>query len=341
MLGLWSILFQHRVKSGVVLAIGGLLWFFLTVDVIMPYFSPTGRPLLIGRFSELGDGPVQVLLTILSHPLQFLHNYVLEPRHIAYLRILLIPALFLPLLAPWVLIIALPPLLLNLISGNVQMYSGLYQYNAEIVPILLFATIEAIRIVLWISRYCVSYLQECSSTLTRLLKWPTPNLHNSWLRIGEPFFLCLLLGSSLASALHYDRTFFGKLPFSVDFVWPTTSSHTQLAEQFVKQIPPTASVSAQSSLVPHVSHREAIYLFPYVSDEAEYIFLDTTSDIYPYMTIDAYKRAVQAVLCHGQYGIVQQQDGLILLKRGLTPPSRAVQQEIISPLDSTEGARNR
>jgi uncharacterized membrane protein len=328
MLGLWSTILQHRWRSGLVLVVGGLLWFFLAVSVIMPHFSPTGRPLLIERFSELGSGPVQVLLTIVSHPLDFLRHYVFEPQHSAYLRILFIPALFLPVLAPWVMVTALPALLLNLMSGRPQMYSGLYQYNAEIVPILLFATIEALRQVLWIGRFCASYLQAKCSILARLRVWPAVSLDNLWSRRGEKLVLCLLWGLSLVSALHYDRKFFGKLPFSTNFVWPTTSSHTRLAEQFVMQITPTASVSAQSALVPHISQREAIYLFPYVSDKSEYIFLDTTSDIYPYVTLQEYQQAVQAVLSSGQYGIVRQEDGLLLLKRGLPPPSHAMQQSI-------------
>jgi hypothetical protein len=62
-------------------------------------------------------------------------------------------------------------------------------------------------------------------------------------------------------------------------------------------------------------------LFPYASDSAEYIFLDTTSDIYPYFGVGAYNRAVQKVLASGHYGVLAQDDGFILLKRGLSPPS--------------------
>src|SRR5947207_1376954 len=64
MLGLWSIILQHRWRSGLVLVIFGLLWFFLAVDIIMPYFSPTGHPLLITRFSSLGSGPWQIAFGI-------------------------------------------------------------------------------------------------------------------------------------------------------------------------------------------------------------------------------------------------------------------------------------
>jgi len=131
----------------------------------------------------------------------------------------------------------------------------------------------------------------------------------------------MLLGSALASSLRYDCNFHGNLPFSTNFAWPSVSSHTVMAQRFVRMVPPKAAVSAQSQLVPHLSERRAIYLFPYASDSAEYIFLDTTSDIYPYNDSSAYERAVQAVFTSGSYGILAWNDGLLLLKRDWPPPT--------------------
>ncbi len=52
------------------------------------------------------------------------------------------------------------------------------------------------------------------------------------------------------------------LPLSPGFMWPQKTAHVALAQAFLRQIPPQASLSAQSSLVPHMSHRTDIYLFP-------------------------------------------------------------------------------
>jgi uncharacterized membrane protein len=352
MLGFWSIILQHRWRSGLVLAVVGLLWFFLAVDVIMPYFSPTGHPLLITRFDALGSGPLQIACSIVCHPLVFLRQYVFESGHRAYLRLLFIPALFLPLLAPWVTVIALPSLLLNLASSQSQMYSGLFHYNAEIVPILLFATIEAIVVLIHLVRHAVRLSRggiwesvgaaacPCPGSSRHgqgrrgnglsLPSAPTeyPSSFSKYLplkgrRIWRVDLICLmaLLGLTLASSLHYDFTFHGNLPFSTNFAWPTVSPHVVRIQQFVHIIPPTVSVSAQSHLVPHISERRDIYLFPYASDSAEYIFLDTTGDIYPYNDSGAYERAIRVVLSSGQYGVLAWDDGLLLLKRGLPPPT--------------------
>ena len=304
MLGFWSLILQHRWRSGLVLAVAGLLWFFLTVDVIMPYFSPTGHPLLLARFGALGSGPLQIACNIVRHPLAFLQQYVFETGHRAYLRLLFIPALFLPLLAPWVTVIALPSLLLNLVSSQSQMYSGLFHYNAEIVPILLFATIEAIVVLI---------------RLGRLITWRL-----------ELVWLTMLLGLTLVSSLHYDFTFHGNLPFATNFIWPTVSPHVARIQQFIDIIPPAASVSAQSHIVPHISERRDIYLFPYGSDSVEYIFLDTTGDVYPYYDSSAYESVVRMVLSSGQYGILASDDGLLLLKRGLPPPTASTLNRLFS-----------
>ncbi|GCE17272.1 DUF2079 domain-containing protein [Dictyobacter kobayashii] len=40
--GLWSVIFQRRWKSGLAVALLGIVWFVVATNVIMPYFSPTG-----------------------------------------------------------------------------------------------------------------------------------------------------------------------------------------------------------------------------------------------------------------------------------------------------------
>ena len=94
-------------------------------------------------------------------------------------------------------------------------------------------------------------------------------------------------------------------------------------------IPESASVSAQSSLVPHISERKSIYLFPYQDTSADYIFLDTTSYFYPFQSSYSYISEVKNVLMGGNYGVVAAQDGYLLLKRGLPAPG-------ISPLSPVQ-----
>ncbi len=317
MFGFWSLLFQRRRYVGLALVLLGLLWFWLAFDIIMPHFSPTGQPLLLSRYSDLGQGPVQAIVTIFRDPKTFLGQYVLDNGHLAYLRILFFPAVFLPLLAPWMLILAVPSLLINMTSSSAQMYSGLFQYNAEIVPILIIATIEALVLLLWLM-----HLIEAEWKLVRARTRLTTKGFSRWLFIQRPcqaisnYILLVPLGLALFSSIRYDDLYHGHLPFSQNFHWPVLSAHLALAQQFIDKIPPDTSVSAQSQLVPHLSHRADIYLFPYAANQSQYIFLDVTSDVYPYYGFNDYLQGVEDILSSGQYDIVAAQDGYLLLRHG-------------------------
>ena len=314
MFGLWSILFQQRWRSGLALTLLALGWAVVSFFVIPHVFSPTGHSLVASRYASLGQTPLEIARTLLLHPFGVLKQHVLEHSHFFYLRLLLTPAGYLPLLAPWVLVLAAPSLAVNLLSSDSNMYSGFYQYNAEIVPVLIFATIEAMVLILWLVQWGIGWLSErkvvssTSGVRTRRLSY--------WV---HAVLLAGLVGLVLFNVVKADYAR-GTMPFSLGFRWPVASAHTELAQHFIDMIPAEASVSAQSALVPHLSHRAHIYLFPYADDYADYVFLDVTSDIYPFYSHD-YIAAVKRVLLSGDYGILAAQDGYLLLKRGLPAPS--------------------
>jgi len=324
--GLWSMLFQHRLRSGGALVLLAIAWIGL-VFLSFHIFSPTGHSLLTSRYSYLGNSPLAIVKNLLLHPKTLLKQHVLDPSHRQYLNLLLAPASFLPLLAPWVLVLAVPSIALNLLSSDPNQYTGLFQYNAEIVPILIFATIEALVLILWLVQWGINQYAERS-------KKPEPAENQnpvalapsgqpsrwSWTR---PVLLGTITGLLLLNIIRLNSTL-GTLPYSQGFTWPEPTPHTELAQRFIDMIPPTASVSAQSNLVPHISHRSDIYLFPYDDDRADYIFLDVTGYTYPYFSYP-YNVEVKKLLLSGKYGVVAAQDGYLLLKRGLPPPGMSPQ----------------
>ncbi len=269
--GLWSILFQHRWRSGLGLVALATAW--VVVELLMfRLFSPTGRPLLASRYAYLGSGPLQIVLHIVRHPLSMLHQHVLEHNHLQYLRTLLGPAGYLPLLAPWVLVLAVPSMALNLFSADLNQYLGIFQYSAEIVPVLIFATIEAIVVIIWLAQWFVRRIRE-QNEQAQVQVGEKP-VAASWRleRWIRPASLVVLLGFVLFNVVSVDFTY-GALPFSRGFGWPHVTAHDALAQRFIEMIPASASVSAQSTLVPHISERTNIYQFPYDDDNANYIFL--------------------------------------------------------------------
>jgi uncharacterized membrane protein len=331
MIGLWSLVFQRRWLSGGGLALLACCWFLLGYYVIMPHFSPTGHPLLISRYNDVGESPIGLVKNILFHPLVFIKTYIWERNHFAYIHVLLGPAgyiprlngdplFYLPLFAPWVMVLAAPVLLINLVSSNAQMYSGLFHYSAEIVPIIIFAVIESLVLMMWVARVCFMVLVRLGEDIVQSMGKISLRIQ-VWGHAASIGLLILLALGILASSIRSDYYFHGQLPFSQGFSWPQSSAHLALAQHFIDQIPQDASVSAQTKLVPHMSQREFIYMFPYEDTKVEYVLLDVTSDIYPYSSSADYVGEVKHLLLSGHYGVVAGQDGYLLLKQGYPPSS--------------------
>ncbi|GAC1361968.1 MAG: hypothetical protein NVSMB44_16540 [Ktedonobacteraceae bacterium] len=317
--GLWSLVFQHRWRSGLELIALAFLWLGVALCV-MHAASPTGQSLLATRYSPAGQGFAAFVPLLLVHPRTILSEHVLEPTHLMYVRTLLAPTGYIVLLVPWVLCLAIPSLALNLLSSNKQMYSGLFQYNAEIVPILIFAQIEAMVLILAASRLVLRHVRRrCVAARGAMLlpaRFPLAAPVPRWHVPGHAVLLMSML-CVLAFTMYRADVARGVMPFSSGFSWPQASSHTRLASSFLQLIPPTASVSAQSALVPHVSQRRAIFLFPYQDTQVDYVFLDVTSEVYPFWSSLDYIREAKRVVLSGNYGILAARDGYILLKRGL------------------------
>lgn len=315
--GLWSMLFQQCWRSG--LALLGLSMAWLGVVLLVYHVaSPTGHPLLSSRYAYLGSGPLQILRNVVTHPRSLLYQHVLENTHRRYLEILLAPAAYLPLLAPWVLVLAVPSLAVNLFSSDPNQYLGLFQYSAEVVPVLIFSTIESIVFIVWLVKWYMRQLREARAAAVPKVEQVSEDSPLWFSRWAQSIGLSLLLALALFAVVQQDFTY-GAMPFSRGFGWPQVTAHDQLAGRIEAMILPSASVSAQSDLVPHVSQRAHIYLFPYGDTVADYIFLDVTSTTYPYNS-PKYITEVKNVLLSGNYGVVTAQDGYLLLKRGLPPP---------------------
>src|SRR6266566_6599897 len=154
-----SLFFQQRWRTGLGLVLLAIGWVGLSLWAYR-HFSPTGHPLLASRYAYLGNGPVEIIRNFILHPKSLIYQHVLEHFHRLYLRILLAPVGYLPLLAPWILVLAVPSIAINLFSSDPNQYLGVFHYSAEIVPVLIFATIEAIVVIIWACQFFVTRLRQ-------------------------------------------------------------------------------------------------------------------------------------------------------------------------------------
>ncbi len=77
-------------------------------------------------------------------------------------------------------------------------------------------------------------------------------------------------------------------------------------------------MSAQSDLVPHLSTRREIYLYPNIHD-AEYVVLDNFSDYWP-LSAPQFARALDELWNNPLYTLDWQEGGYGIFKRKSTPP---------------------
>ncbi len=138
-------------RLGITLIIGGLLWSFLAFKVIIPHFYPGIQANNYWyRYEALGSSPGAAIANLLIHPwLLFTTFFTLDRLY--YLAGLIRSVGFVSLLAPEWLLPALPILAENLLSTDPLLFSGIYHYNAAIIPFVMLAAIHGTRrlILIW------------------------------------------------------------------------------------------------------------------------------------------------------------------------------------------------
>src|SRR6516164_8131580 len=101
------------------------------------------------RYEALGSSPGAAILNLVIHPWLLFTTFFTIDRFY-YLVGLVRSVGFLPLLAPEWLLPALPSLAVNLLSTDPLLYSGVYHYNAAIIPFIMIAAIHGTRRLIWI-----------------------------------------------------------------------------------------------------------------------------------------------------------------------------------------------
>lgn len=211
-----------------------------------------------------------------------------RPEVLEFVATILLSGGVLAMLTPLALVSLLPTTALNALSSSPWMASGRAHYSVLVLP---FAVAGA--------------------------AWALGRL--SGLRAARPRravgagAAALLLGAAVAHA------WTGVGPLGASYAPSTVTEHARIAASMAASIPPHAAVSASSSLVPRVSRRSSVYLFPALGN-AEYVFVDVSVSAAPTSPGDAYLR-LQNLLAAGDWHLDGADDGILLLgRRPGTPP---------------------
>ncbi len=294
--------------AGALVLLAGLAWFYLATFIIIPAHAAAaygvGESPYVARFGALGDSFGDVVRTMFTRPGQVL-RVTLEPARLGYLLRLLAPVGFLALLGPEILLIGLPLLLANLLSGFPFQYSGSLHYSAPLAAFVVMAAIVG------------------SQRLRRLNRRVALALHHQRLwRAYRTYALLIvwLLLWSLGSQMAWGYTPLGR---QFSNTWPAVSQHQRLLTRFSQQIPPDAALSTTAALHPQLSHRQRIYEFPALAD-SDYVLLDLAATTGWAMHPTAMRDQVQGLLASGQWATQDAADGYLLLRRQEGSPPASV-----------------
>lgn len=314
MMGLYAAVAQRRWQFGVGVIALGAGWALVAFEFIIPYFSPEGEHVFLNYYDGLGSGIAGLFVTGITQP-DLIVMRAVDGGALGYLRNLLAPVIFLPLLAPQVLLIAVPSFAVNLLSSFEPMRTleG-YHYPAPLVPFVVAGASVGLGVLKeWLSGIEMKGRGEEEERGRRKFS-PSPPLLRSSAPLPLPFDTLIVRTGALlivVASLWYHAGH-GATPLAAGFDWPQVTEHHRIGERIIDTIPPDAAVSAQWQLNPHVSERRRIYQYPDVR-AADYVLLDVTIIPLRLHPNDLHNN-VEEMLA-GEWGLAAAEDGWLLLKR--------------------------
>ncbi len=274
--GLYIVFVQRNWKIGVPTIIVGVLWLvfipFTLLPSIMTHDQSEGYQHAVSYYDYLGDSLPEIVQTAVRNPGIFF-EFAGQMNRLQAVLNLFWPSAFLFLLAPGLSFFLLPHLAFLLTSTSDAM-GTLQGWYPSVLIIMIFWAVAV----------------------------GASRLKGQWQKIA----LATLLVTSSVAWLSMSQLWPGN-KFEINRY--QVNSHDQKVAEMLKEIPPEASVMAQDPIVPHLSHRQEIHLFPWNRYEQppQYIILDQQMRTYPLST-DAYRSAFFDVLAGTEYALINQVD---------------------------------
>lgn len=94
--------------------------------------------------------------------------------------------------------------------------------------------------------------------------------------------------------------------------YPITA-HDRKGHQLIAALPEKTTISAQTTIIPHLPKTQQIYLLP-ENPGSEYVFFDTQRFKWP-MSDEEYDKTLQSMLHHPNYTLIAQEEGFYLFKK--------------------------
>jgi uncharacterized membrane protein len=281
--GVWYAVAHRSWAAGTAIALVGVAWAAVAIGVVIPHYNVGAESDFYGRYSEVGGSAGGILKTAFTHPLRIIEAGF-SGRDLHYLLDLVAPLAALSLLAPLVLVAALPELAINLLSSTTTQTSIHFHYTAGLIPPLMIGAIFGAK---------------------RLSRWTFP--------VAAAIVLAAILGNYRLGPIPGWRHIPGGQTFQATA--GRVTDHDRIAQRALRLIPGDAVVSATNTLGAHLSARRRVLSFPYIED-SKWIAADETQPGYGdrYAPIPT---AVQlaALRRSPEWQLVFEEDGILVFER--------------------------
>jgi uncharacterized membrane protein len=286
-LGLWYAFAHGRRLEGAGILVAGIGVALVAIEVVIPHFNRAGTSSFFSRYSELGGSTGGILHTAVTHPGKVITT-AFTWHDVGYLARLVLPLGLLLLLAPLLLLAALPELALNVLSAAPTQTSIRFHYTAGLIPVLVAAALLG------------------AARLAR----DRPSLAP---RLGTAVVVLALVANYLLGAIPLWRYFPGAERAQATAARVT--QHDRIAARALRLIPPRAVVSATNTLGAHLSARRRVLSFPYLQD-AIWVAADETSPGYA-DRLAPLPTAVQLswLRRNPEWRLVFERDGILIFQR--------------------------
>ena len=317
MLGVYAFFALRRRRLGVITVLLGFGWSLLAVLGIQTAFA--GGNIHWGRYDYLGATTADKVRSLLTRPDLVLGKLQQTPV-LRYFFQLLLPVGFTALLAPEVLLLALPSLAINLLADFSPMHEATRLiYVAPVLPFVMLAMVMGVaRAGAWAGargegRGAAPQERPSQSddSTTQRGEGRGANASENPRQSAKSAVYSISAAAIFAGALA-SQWLYGYLPGMPNYLPLAVTGHHRAAQAIIDQIPPDAKVSAHDRLNPHVSGRSTLYIFPRV-DDADTVFLDVTGAAWPQHPSDL-RRTVDELLANG-FGVAAASDGYLLLRQ--------------------------
>ena len=281
--GAWYALSRRRWATGGAIVALGVAWSAIAIGVVIPHYHATGESDFYGRYSEVGGSAGGIVKTAFTDPGRILDE-AFSGRDLRYLLELVAPLAALCVLAPLVLIAALPELAINMLSATTTQTSIHFHYTAGLIPPLVVAAVLGAK---------------------RLDRWTIP--------VAGIVVVAALAANYRLGPLPGWRHVPGGERYQATAARVT--EHDRIAARALSLIPKSAVVSATNTLGAHLSARKRVLSFPFVQD-ATWIAADETQPGYA----DRYAPLPTAIQLselrrNPDWRLVFEQDGVLIFNR--------------------------